>query len=53
MAKKRKREIVKMQSSESSFCYSTVKNKTQTPKRLELNKYDPIVRKHVLFKEAK
>lgn len=48
-----KRENIKMKSSESSFCYTTQKNKTQTPGRLEQNKYDPVIRKHVKFKEAK
>jgi large subunit ribosomal protein L33 len=29
------------------------KNGRKKPEKLELKKYDPIVRKHVLFKEAK
>lgn len=48
-----KREKIKMKSSESSFYYHTVKNKTKTPDRLTLNKYDPTIRKHVEFKETK
>lgn len=48
-----KREIIKMKSSESSFHYYTKKNKTKTPERLTLKKYDPIVRKKVEFKETK
>jgi len=50
---KSKRDQVKMKSSASPFCYYTRKNKTQTPERIELRKYDPVVRKHVAFKEAK
>ncbi|MDZ7621908.1 MAG: 50S ribosomal protein L33 [Candidatus Competibacteraceae bacterium] len=33
--------------------YTTTKNKRTTPEKLEMNKYDPIVRKHVPYKEAK
>jgi large subunit ribosomal protein L33 len=29
------------------------KNKQNTPERLELKKYDPVVRKHVMFKEVR
>jgi large subunit ribosomal protein L33 len=29
------------------------KNKKNTTERLELKKYDPVVKKHVTFKEAK
>lgn len=48
-----KREKIKLKSSESHYHYHTVKNKTQTPGRIELKKYDPTVRKHVTFKETK
>ena len=54
MAKKKGvRLLVKMRSSESSHMYWTEKNRRNDPNRLELKKYDPILRKHVLFKEAK
>lgn len=33
--------------------YTTVKNKRNTPDKLEMKKYDPVVRKHVIYKEAK
>ena len=33
--------------------YDTVKNKKNTPDRLELNKYCPFCRKHTMHKEAK
>ena len=29
------------------------KNQRKKPEKLELKKYDPVVRKHVLFKETK
>ena len=53
MAKNAKRVQVKLKSSESTYIYYTVKNKQKTTTRLELNKYDPILRKHVVFKESK
>jgi large subunit ribosomal protein L33 len=33
--------------------YTTTKNKRTTPDKLEMRKYDPVVRKHVAYKEAK
>ncbi len=33
--------------------YTTDKNKRTTPEKLEKKKYDPVVRKHVLYKEGK
>ena len=33
--------------------YTTTKNKRTTPEKLEMKKYDPIARKHVLYKEGK
>jgi len=48
-----KREKIKLKSSKSHFTYHTTKNKTQTPDRITLWKYDPVVREHVEFKETK
>ena len=54
MAKKTKREKIKLQSSAGTgHFYTTVKNKTNTPNKLEMKKYDPVVRKHVPYKETK
>jgi len=33
--------------------YTTTKNKKTTPDKLSFMKYDPVVRKHVLYKEYK
>jgi large subunit ribosomal protein L33 len=33
--------------------YTTTKNKRTTPEKLEMKKYDPVVRKQVPYKEAK
>ena len=53
MAKKGNRIKIKLQSSESDHSYYTTKNKQKTPNRMELNKYDTVVRKHVKYKETK
>ncbi len=54
MAKKKGvRILVKMRSTETSHMYWTEKNRRNDPQRLELKKYDPIARKHVLYREAK
>ncbi|OYT72416.1 MAG: 50S ribosomal protein L33 [Chloracidobacterium sp. CP2_5A] len=53
MAKASKRINIKLQSSASSHCYYTEKNKQNTNERLTLKKYDPKVRRHVEYKEAK
>ena len=47
-------EKIKLVSSAGTgFYFTTTKNKRNTPDKLELKKYDPVVRKHVLFKESK
>ncbi|UXI68579.1 50S ribosomal protein L33 [Tahibacter amnicola] len=33
--------------------YTTDKNKKTTPDKMEIKKYDPVIRKHVAYKEAK
>lgn len=48
-----KREKIKLQSTESHYFYTTTKNKRNNNEKLELKKYDPVVRKHVLFKEER
>ncbi len=53
MAKAGARVQVKLKSSESPHYYYTMKNKRNTPDRLELRKYDPVLRRHVNFKEEK
>ena len=55
MAKKSKdaRSYIKIVSSESTHCYFVQKNRNNTKNRLELRRYDPLVRKHVMYKEGK
>lgn len=49
-----KRPLIKMRSTEGTgFTYVTRKNKTNTRERLELKKFDPVVRKHVVFREER
>jgi large subunit ribosomal protein L33 len=33
--------------------YTTTKNKRTTPDKLEMRKFDPVVRKYVIYKESK
>jgi large subunit ribosomal protein L33 len=47
------RESIKLKSTESNEVYWTQKNKKNKTERLELKKYDPSLKKHVVFKEAK
>lgn len=48
------REIIKLVSSAGTgHFYTTTKNKRTMPDKLEMKKYDPVIRKHVIYKEAK
>mgnify|MGYP003455792323 FL=1 len=48
------RDKIKLDSSAGTgHFYTTDKNKRTTPDKLEFKKYDPVVRKHVAYKEAK
>ena len=52
MAKRQgNRMLIKMKSTESSHYYHTEKNRQNHPDRLELKKFDPTLRKHVLYRE--
>ena len=53
MAKPSTLLIKLISSAETGFYYVTKKNPRKTTEKLELNKYDPIARKHVVFREAK
>lgn len=49
-----KRKIIGLVSEESGHrIYYTVKNTQNTPDKLSLKKYDPVLRKHALFVETK
>jgi large subunit ribosomal protein L33 len=48
------RDMIRLVSSAGTgFTYYTNKNKRTTTNRLEFKKYDPVVRKHVMFTEMK
>ena len=48
------RDKIKLVSSAGTgHFYTTDKNKRTTPDKLEMKKYDPVVRKHVIYKEGK
>ena len=48
------RDKIKLVSSAGTgHYYTTTKNKRTTPDKMEIQKYDPVVRKHVAYKEAK
>ena len=47
------REKIKLKSTESAYFYTTDKNKRTMAGKFEIKKYDPVLRKHVMFKEAK
>ena len=48
------RDKIKLVSSAGTgHYYTTDKNKRNTPDKLEMKKYAPVVRKHVLYTEAK
>ena len=48
------REKIKLVSSAGTgHFYTTTKNKKNTPDKMEIMKFDPVVRKHVAYKEAK
>jgi large subunit ribosomal protein L33 len=53
MAKSNTVQIKLVSSADTGFFYVTKKNARAQTNKLELKKYDPVARKHVVFKEAK
>lgn len=59
MAKKNARIIVTLECTEARAAgqspsrYTTTKNRTKTPGRMEKKKYNPFMRKHTLHRETK
>ena len=48
------REKIRMNSTAGTgHFYTTDKNKRTMPDKLEMKKYDPVARKHGMYKEAK
>ncbi len=46
-------KIILVSSAGTGHYYTTTKNKRNQPDKMEISKYDPVVRKHVPYKEAK
>ena len=53
MAKAVREKIKLVSSAGTGHYYTTTRNKRTADGKLELKKYDPVARKHVLYKEAK
>ena len=53
MAKSNTIQVKLVSTADTGFFYVKNKNPKQMTNKLELKKYDPKVRKHVLFKEQK
>jgi large subunit ribosomal protein L33 len=53
MAKSVRDKIKLVSSAGTGHYYTTTKNKRNMPDKMEMKKYDPVVRKHVIYKEAK
>ncbi|MBL6727192.1 50S ribosomal protein L33 [Methylophilaceae bacterium] len=48
------REKIKLESTAGTgHFYTTTKNKKNTPDKMEIKKFDPKARKHVIYKENK
>ncbi len=46
-------KIKLVSTADTGHFYTTTKNKRTMPEKMEIKKFDPIARKHVLYKEAK
>jgi large subunit ribosomal protein L33 len=48
------REKIKLESTAGTgHFYTTTKNKRTMPDKMEIKKFDPVARRHVLYKETK
>ncbi|MGJ3261187.1 MAG: 50S ribosomal protein L33 [Rhodospirillales bacterium] len=53
MAKPATIQIRLVSTADTGFFYITKKNPRNSTEKMQMRKYDPVVRKHVMFKEAK
>ena len=53
MAKPTVIQIKLLSTAKTGYFYITKKNPRTKPEKISLRKYDPVVRKHVIFKETK
>ncbi|MBB3169893.1 MULTISPECIES: 50S ribosomal protein L33 [Simiduia] len=48
------RDLIRLNSTAGTgHFYTTDKNKRTMPEKMEIKKFDPVVRKHVVYKEGK
>lgn len=53
MAKPATVQVKMVSSADTGYFYVTKKNPRTQTEKMEMRKYDPVVRKHVMFKESK
>ena len=53
MAKSAREKIRLVSSAVTGHVSTNDKNKRNMPEKMEIKKYDPTIRKHVIYKEAK
>ena len=53
MAKSATIQIKLESTADTGYFYVTKKNPRNQTEKMEMRKYDPVIRKHVLFKETK
>ncbi|HDP90459.1 MAG: 50S ribosomal protein L33 [Gammaproteobacteria bacterium] len=53
MAKAIREKIRLVSSAGTGHFYTTTKNKRNMPEKMEIKKFDPVIRQHVMYKEAK
>jgi large subunit ribosomal protein L33 len=53
MAKSAREKIKLVSTAGTGHFYTTDKNKRTMPEKMEMSKFDPVIRKHVPYKEAK
>ena len=53
MAKAAREKIKLVSTADTGHFYTTTKNRRTMPDKMEIKKYDPVARKHVVYKEGK
>jgi len=53
MAKVARDKIRLISSAGTGHFYTTTKNKRKMPAKMEIKKFDPVIRQHVMYKEGK
>ncbi|MCY4283042.1 MAG: 50S ribosomal protein L33 [Gammaproteobacteria bacterium] len=53
MANSARDKIRLVSSAGTGHFYTTTKNKRNMPDKMEIMKFDPVIRKHVIYKEGK